>query len=395
MVGGERRSRPAASLGVVMATAMLASLLGAVAGVGIWETISERSAQQPRLASAQIDAAASGVGSTGTDAKPTARGAVLSASLESGRFELAGVVPSADVADRIREQAATVYGTQMIDRLTIDPSTASAGWLVAAPDVVIALPIISNGSVEIEHTTATIRGSAGSAAKRDLFRSSIAELLGAGMQVVDEVVVDERLPPELVIRKSGAHVIEVTGVVPDEEVRAEIEQTINLTYAGYAVQADLTVDDSVEDTFALHDLPGFAELFFGFPAWELSYVDDTLRSSSSGSAVFEAGSASVPPLGTLILDNMAARLAGTPGLVLTVAGHTDSTGGADHNLLLSEQRALAVVGYLVTTHDIAPARLTAVGYGEEQPIDGNDTDEGRERNRRVDFHFSLTETAQP
>lgn len=69
---------------------------------------------------------------------------------------------------------------------------------------------------------------------------------------------------------------------------------------------------------------------------------------------------------------------------LNIAGHTDSTGSDAHNQALSERRAQAVQNYLFSSN-VYPARLSAVGYGENQPIAGNETEVERRRNRRVDI----------
>jgi OOP family OmpA-OmpF porin len=69
-----------------------------------------------------------------------------------------------------------------------------------------------------------------------------------------------------------------------------------------------------------------------------------------------------------------------------VEGHTDSTGSLKLNRRLSQDRAQSVVAWLVT-HGIEASRLTSVGFGPDQPIDSNDTDEGRRNNRRVEFHI--------
>jgi outer membrane protein OmpA-like peptidoglycan-associated protein len=69
---------------------------------------------------------------------------------------------------------------------------------------------------------------------------------------------------------------------------------------------------------------------------------------------------------------------------IEIAGHTDSRGSEDYNRRLSQGRTQAVVDYLIS-QGIAPHRLRAVGYGESRPIDTNDTEEGRAKNRRVEF----------
>lgn len=75
--------------------------------------------------------------------------------------------------------------------------------------------------------------------------------------------------------------------------------------------------------------------------------------------------------------------------LITIEGHTDSHGGDDSNLSLSEERAQAVVVYLVTKMQVEPAIMRAVGYGETRPIANNENPEGRARNRRIDVVIRL------
>jgi outer membrane protein OmpA-like peptidoglycan-associated protein len=84
------------------------------------------------------------------------------------------------------------------------------------------------------------------------------------------------------------------------------------------------------------------------------------------------------------LGRVAAILGQYPGMTIEIAGHTDSIGDDKSNLDLSAARAEAVRRYLVD-HGVAPARLAARGYGESRPVAVNDTDEGRQLNRRVEF----------
>lgn len=68
---------------------------------------------------------------------------------------------------------------------------------------------------------------------------------------------------------------------------------------------------------------------------------------------------------------------------IRVEGHTDSSGAEDYNQTLSEQRAQAVSSYLARER-VATDRLFTMGYGEEQPVTSNDTNSGRQKNRRVE-----------
>ncbi|OPZ97567.1 MAG: Outer membrane porin F precursor [Bacteroidetes bacterium ADurb.Bin408] len=84
------------------------------------------------------------------------------------------------------------------------------------------------------------------------------------------------------------------------------------------------------------------------------------------------------------LENLLAFLNKRPTLRIEISGHTDNKGSARYNKKLSEDRAKSVVTYLVE-HGIDPARLEAKGYGFDEPIATNDTDEGRQLNRRTEF----------
>ena len=73
-----------------------------------------------------------------------------------------------------------------------------------------------------------------------------------------------------------------------------------------------------------------------------------------------------------------------PDMQIVIEGHTDHRGEDAYNLTLSEERAQSVRSYLVERHGIAAERLTVAGYGETQPVDTNDTPQGRHNNRRVE-----------
>src|SRR5690625_2378447 len=74
---------------------------------------------------------------------------------------------------------------------------------------------------------------------------------------------------------------------------------------------------------------------------------------------------------------------------IRIEGHTDNVGKAAYNKQLSDRRAKSVMKYLVDKGSVSADRLTAVGYGLERPIESNDTDEGRQANRRVEFNFLI------
>jgi OOP family OmpA-OmpF porin len=113
------------------------------------------------------------------------------------------------------------------------------------------------------------------------------------------------------------------------------------------------------------------------------------------SVYFETNKAVILPQSYALLDEVAALLAQHPELLrVRVEGHTDSRGAAADNERLSQARAEAVVAYLVKG-GVAAARLDAVGFGESKPLVRELDEQGRARNRRVDFFVVERAAPQP
>ncbi len=99
---------------------------------------------------------------------------------------------------------------------------------------------------------------------------------------------------------------------------------------------------------------------------------------------FDVNRASIKPDSQRIVEQVAQLLRSSPGLKVSVEGHTDATGTPAANKKLSRDRAAAVVAALVE-RGIAAGRLAAVGWGQEKPLADDRTEEGRARNRRVEI----------
>jgi outer membrane protein OmpA-like peptidoglycan-associated protein len=100
---------------------------------------------------------------------------------------------------------------------------------------------------------------------------------------------------------------------------------------------------------------------------------------------FDFDKATIKPVSMRIVEEIAATLLGNPHIkLLEVQGHTSAEGTEQYNLDLSQRRVESVVATLVE-RGVERGRLTPKGYGESQPIASNDTEAGREKNRRVQF----------
>ena len=101
---------------------------------------------------------------------------------------------------------------------------------------------------------------------------------------------------------------------------------------------------------------------------------------------FEYNKAVILPQSFGLMDEIASTLKKNPHIKkVGIEGHASSEGDPKHNLKLSDERAKSVMAYLVEKGGIAATTLTAKGYGITKPIADNSTDEGKEKNRRVEF----------
>jgi len=103
---------------------------------------------------------------------------------------------------------------------------------------------------------------------------------------------------------------------------------------------------------------------------------------------FPSGSASLEAEHYPLMEKVEAAINVFPRSQLTVEGHTDSYGGDESNVRLSQARADAVMQYMINALRVPSYRLSATGYGETRPIASNETADGRARNRRIDIVIS-------
>jgi OOP family OmpA-OmpF porin len=108
--------------------------------------------------------------------------------------------------------------------------------------------------------------------------------------------------------------------------------------------------------------------------------------STTGAIYFKTGSAELDRASDPLLFSVADIANRCPAVKVEVSGHTDSMGSPESNFTLSVARARSVVAFLVE-RGVMPGRITSVGFGDTRPIAPNDTEAGRARNRRIEFHI--------
>lgn len=147
------------------------------------------------------------------------------------------------------------------------------------------------------------------------------------------------------------------------------------------------VDETIADTDS--DADGVVDIADICPDSASGAVVDGLGCEQSVSIVlrgvnFKTDSDQLTDTSTEILDRVANTLIANPTVAVEIAGHTDSDADEAYNKDLSQRRAETVMAYL-TDKGVVADNLTAMGYGEEQPVASNETAEGKAQNRRVEL----------
>ncbi len=123
----------------------------------------------------------------------------------------------------------------------------------------------------------------------------------------------------------------------------------------------------------------------GAPAGDLAAALEGSGRAALDALAFPSGAATLDEAGISALDAVAAYLADNPAQSFAIVGHTDSEGGLDGNIALSERRARSVRRALIDRYGIPPDQIDARGIGYLAPRGPNDTEEGRIANRRVEI----------
>ncbi len=310
----------------------------------------------------------------------------LVAELEQGTLRLAGVIPDAESAARIAGLAELIYAPFVVNELQVDPGAPSAAWVPAAAGAVAVLPLVGEVRLELGPDTASLSGLAPTPERAGQLAGAVAASLGGVVEVDNALEVTGLAPPFFTASAPGDGTVALAGTMPDQAAVDRIVGAAQQAFGAERVVSELVVGEGIDTTFSLFRIPLVFVQFAPIPQWQFQIENDVITGNLRGGATFAFGSAALTPELEALLQTAAGIISRNPTLALRVEGHTDSIGSDSFNQELSEARATSAVNYLIGL-GIDPARLTAVGFGETQPIAPNDTDEGRAQNRRVEFAF--------
>jgi OmpA-OmpF porin, OOP family len=178
-----------------------------------------------------------------------------------------------------------------------------------------------------------------------------------------------------------ADTVEIQGVTGSQAARARISQILSDKLGqGQQFKVSVTYD---EDLDPLAALPTPQEC-----------ADDISAALTKGKITFPPGSAEIDGQTVVIMDELAKILEDCASAQMEIAGYTDSQGSEEGNRALSQARAEAVL-LALQGRGVEISNITAKGYGEENPIADNATEEGREANRRIEFSLLGLPTPAP
>lgn len=348
------------------------------------------------------------------------------------KVTLSGSVPLPVVRTKLLEAARTTFaGTEIDDRMNFSRSAPSR-FEAAAALLIAQVGKLKTGKIAISDATVTLSGMARELGGREAIAAALKNL-PEGYSVANEI----HAPPYIFEANKDpvAATLTLTGYVPDNAVHAAIVASAGRKFFGEKVIDKLKASVGEPANFtevvtrmlgvlsrlstgtlvvsdrnvsisgdALYDAAGSqirADLPKGMPqGWQAKAevsvkpaaapVDSTVCQQlfadllGKGAIRFETGRPTLDADSVGLLDRLTETALRCPTATIEVVGHTDSDGGDSFNQTLSERRAQAVVDYMVKA-GMPADRFKPMGYGSAQPVAANDTDEGKAKNRRIDF----------
>ena len=338
-----------------------------------------------------------------------------------------GTVPDGEIEADLVAAAEEQFGLErVVNALVVSDNTVLQPWVGRIRDVFPHLGDLRSGGFVADEDGFTLNGEVISDSVKAEIEQEIRLILDGTLLLTSNLSIAVLPPPTFSASRSDG-VVTLDGRVPNQETVDQIADAARRLHPGTTIVNGMLIREVAGSPW-LESVDGLLDVVTRLDPWTIDVangevaitgltldqdlvgaidvlteevvggqltvvtdiqVDPTavaiqLTELLKGSTTFASNDAELSAEGIELLDEAIEILRASPAARLIVEGHTDDAGSAAANLALSQQRADAVVAYLVSG-GIEAGRLTAIGYGEERPIADNVTDEGRAQNRRIEF----------
>ncbi len=305
----------------------------------------------------------------------------VEAGFDGKNLVLTGVVGDSGLVEQLEATSQLIYAPFTSNDVQVDPQLESPDWLAVSPQAIALLQTISSGSLVLSEGQLTVSGQAaspGDAAELETY----LQATGLPVEIAAMEITNLREAVYVIAASEGS--VALSGALPTEEIRTGLANAAAAIYGPDNVFDASTVDPTVASALWMFTPEALIATLSAFATFEVRLDGGDFSASLSGGSVFDSNSVAITPEFAQVLNFGIVVLSRDPSMTIGIEGHTDSEGAADYNLELSQERADAVAAYFIQA-GIDPARVSAVGMGEQSPAAPNDTPEGRARNRRVEF----------
>ncbi len=276
-----------------------------------------------------------------------------------------------------------------VERLLASAAAASGVRTVVNQLTVVAVPTTTPYRAQIDRSAVSLRVSG--ELPDDPTRTRILEQLGAfdaQLPIADETALRDSPPAGFsAALNAGIEALAIfdTGSLSVTDNQLELRGQVASAVLRDQVRDAIGAIDGIESSLAISvaEPPAIAEQVQSCQA-----RFDTLLAGEK--ILFATSSADIDASSQQLLTTLAEVAAQCPNVKIEIAGHTDSRGDPAYNQYLSQERANSVRDALVAL-GVRTDRLSAVGFGADQPRDDNATSAGRENNRRIELTVSRTE----
>lgn len=355
---------------------------------------------------------------------------------DGGTVTLTGYVPSLENRDEVLALTEDLFdGLSVTDDVGIAAGEPKIDWIGAVKFGMGQLAQLRTGTVALEGNQYIVRGEAMDSDAFQALTAANARTLPASLELGESDIAPPRASPYTLTVSRTTDGLVLAGHAPSQDDKKAIIQGARdwfdslvikdeITFAGGAPEGFVTaatgamepisrlaggrleITDTVVEIAGTTFHPHAAERIAVLAS---EAIPDTFRANiaivtrqtgqplgvadcrgrldavrGGGRVEFDKGASEIAGDSYPHLDRIAGVIMRCPDAAIEVGGHSDADGSEEDNLALTQSRADAVVEYLVDA-GVRLERLTAVGYGEANPIADNETEDGKAANRRIDF----------